>query len=138
MPKFYRQNRKNINPRYFLNETAQREDEADLAQCAQHLLQGEKCSGHFTDLESLNDRGIKMLANFFDDISNETNCVLTTCEVKALYHRIVQIYGKEYARSMAFKPEIFQHEVEDIKNRYKEIDQMFDNSIPRGLDRGGE
>ena len=38
MPKFYRQNKKRIDPRYFLNETVLREqDEEDILKDAQKL-----------------------------------------------------------------------------------------------------
>mgnify|MGYP003141077966 CR=1 FL=1 len=46
MPKFYKQNKKKINPRYFLNETVDRDEEID-----------EGLQSFLTGLDS-NDRGI--------------------------------------------------------------------------------
>jgi hypothetical protein len=40
MPKFYRQNRKKIDPRYFLNETTNRDQNPELARQIYYRLQG--------------------------------------------------------------------------------------------------
>ncbi len=111
MPKFHRQNKKRIDPRYFLDETTNRDESEE-----------------------------EILSESDDDCWCEDSDGNKTRDFVSKGTAGGESRGCRGSETKVCPDKLLEPEVKSIKNRYKKIDQMFDKSgvftNQRGLKRG--